>query len=212
MKKRRLIVLALSLVSLASCGGNSSQANEDKNSTKQESATVVHAFTSNAKLDYSNMRPTYNYYLTTFSFETLELFSDNTYCFSYSSSTFSAVILPEEGNAAQGNERTNYINKYYGTYTSKTDELDEESLIVTASVPTRIVAFNDATYYADSSNWTSEMKEKVSDNVTTLVDGKQTSVTKKYETGAEFLEAHNIKAMTFNCSIGTSSMEYVALA
>ncbi len=212
MKKRRLIVLALSLASLASCGGNSSQANEDKNSTKQESATVVHAFTSNAKLDYSNMRPSYNYYLTTFSFETLELYSDNTYCFSYSSSTFSAVILPEEGNAAQGNERTNYINKYYGTYTSKSDELDEESLIVTASIPTRVVAFNDATYYADSANWTDQMKEKVSDTVTTLIDGKQTSVTKKYESGAEFLEAHNIKTMTFNCSIGSASMEYVALA
>ncbi len=209
MKKRRLMVLALSMFCLASCTGNAS--NTEQNTTEKDSATLVHAFTSNAKLDYSNMRPSYNYYLTTFSFETLELYSDNTYCFSYSSSTFSAVILPEEGNAAQGNERTNYLSRYYGTYTSKKDELDEESLIVTASIPTRLVSFNDATYYADSANWTDQMKEKVTDSVTTLVDGKQTSVTKTYDTGAEYLSAHNIKAMTFNCSTGSSSMEYVAL-
>lgn len=209
MKKLRLLALALSAMSLAACGGNTC---ESTSLTTSTAPTLTNAFTSNAKLSYSNMRPTYNYYLTTFAFETLELYSDNTYCLSVSSSTFSAVILPESGNAAQGNERTNYITKYYGTYTSKADELDDDSLIVSASESTRVVSFYDATYYADSANWTDTMKNKVVESTTTMVDGKQTSVDKKFETGDEYLQAKKTKALTFNCALGTSSMEFVDIA
>ncbi|MCI7788094.1 MAG: hypothetical protein MR518_01130, partial [Mollicutes bacterium] len=124
MKNRilRALVLAASVVSLASCGsknctpaGGTSGATTDN--AKVEEKTLTKAFSSPAKVTYNNRRPTYNYYLTTFTFETLEVFSDSSYAFSVSSSTFSALILPEEGNAVQGNERDNSLVTYYGSFT-----------------------------------------------------------------------------------------------
>ena len=76
MKNRilRALVLAASVVSLASCGsknctpaGGTSGATTDN--AKVEEKTLTKAFSSPAKVTYNNRRPTYNYYLTTFTFE-----------------------------------------------------------------------------------------------------------------------------------------------
>ena len=89
MKNRilRALVLAASVVSLASCGSkNCTPAEGTSGATtdnaKVEEKTLTKAFSSPAKVTYSNRRPTYNYYLTTFAFETLEVFSDSSYAFS----------------------------------------------------------------------------------------------------------------------------------
>ena len=107
------------------------------------------------------MRPQYNYYLTTFTQEEITLLDDNTYCLVVSASTFSALELAESTNDAKGNERTNSITKYYGTYTSKVNDLDEDLLDVTLAVPTRVVMSYDQTYWLDTDNWTDAMGKLV---------------------------------------------------
>ena len=126
-----------------------------------EEAKVTGMYLSPAKLSYQNMRPTYNYYLTTFAHQELTILDDNTYCLIVSESTFSALELAESTNDAKGNERTNSITKYYGTYTSQVNELDEDLLDITISAPTRVVKTYDQTYWLDTDNWTDQMGKLV---------------------------------------------------
>lgn len=134
------------VLALTACGGE---------------ATVSGVYLSPARLSYANMRPTYNYYMTTFTQQEITLYEDGTYCFIVSSSMFSAVELPAEGNEAKGNERDNSITKYYGTYTSAPNDLDEDLLDVTLAVPTRIIVAYDGQYYLDTSNWNDDMGRQV---------------------------------------------------
>ena len=126
-----------------------------------EEAKVTGMYLSPAKLSYQNMRPTYNYYLTTFAHQELTILDDNTYCLIVSESTFSALELAESTNDAKGNERNNSVIKYYGTYTSKVNDLDEDLLDITISAPTRVVKTYDQTYWLDTDNWTDQMGKLV---------------------------------------------------
>lgn len=204
MKKTKLLGLGLASVALlASCGG-----------TAAKEAKLVGSYISAAQLSYSNMRPTYNYYLTNYTFEVFDVYDDGTYCLTVSSSTFSALIIPETGNDAQGNERDNSLWKYYGTCTSEQDDLDPDTYVYTISAATRIVASTDAGYFVDTANWTDEMKEKAADkqyeyNAET---GSQTVVgTKEYATGEEYLAAKNIVSTTLTVNVGACSLDYKAL-
>lgn len=141
-------MILCTLVLLTACGG---------------SAKITASYTSPSELSYSNMRPNYNYYTVTFAFQTLEVYDDGSYVLMVSSSTYSAVILPEDGNDVKGNERANYIMKYYGTFTSKVHEYDKDTTIYTLSSPTRIVAAYDQLYFADSDNWKDEYNESAGD-------------------------------------------------
>lgn len=107
------------------------------------------------------MRPQYNYYLTTFDQQEITLMDDNTYCLILSSACFSALELAESTNDAKGNERTNYITKFYGTYTSQVNDLDEDLLDVTLSAPTRVTRSQDQTYWLDTDNWNDDMGKAV---------------------------------------------------
>ena len=95
--------------------------------------------------------------MTTFAHQELTILDDNTYCLIISESTFSALELAESTNDAKGNERNNSVIKYYGTYTSKVNDLDEDLLDITISAPTRVVMTNDQTYWLDTDNWTEAM-------------------------------------------------------
>ncbi|MBQ7002253.1 MAG: hypothetical protein IJN67_14660 [Oscillospiraceae bacterium] len=150
MKKLLSIILTVVLVAclFTACGA-------------AEEAKVTGMYLSPAKLSYQNMRPTYNYYLTTFAHQELTILDDNTYCLIVSESTFSALELAESTNDAKGNERTNSITKYYGTYTSQVNELDEDLLDITISAPTRVVKTYDQTYWLDTDNWTDQMGKLV---------------------------------------------------
>lgn len=150
MKKLLSIILTVVLVAclFTACGA-------------AEEAKVTGMYLSPAKLSYQNMRPTYNYYLTTFTHQELTILDDNTYCLIISESTFSALELAESTSDAKGNERTNSITKYYGTYTSQVNELDEDLLDITISAPTRVVKTYDQTYWLDTDNWTDQMGKLV---------------------------------------------------
>ena len=150
MKKLLSIILTVVLVAclFTACGA-------------AEEAKVTGMYLSPAKLSYQNMRPDYNYYLTTFAHQELTILDDNTYCLIVSESTFSALELAESTNDAKGNERTNSIIKYYGTYTSQVNELDEDLLDITLSAPTRVVMTNDQTYWLDTDNWDDNMAKVV---------------------------------------------------
>lgn len=154
MKKTISIILATVLLvcALASCGSGNDKA---------ASAKVTNIFLSPAQLTYQNMRPEYNYYLTTYSMEELTLLDDNTYCLQLMSATFSALELAESTSDAKGNERMNQVVKLYGTYTSQPNEFDEYYLDVSLSAPTRVVTCYDQSYWLDTDNWTEEMGLKV---------------------------------------------------
>ena len=153
MKKFMSIILAAALLVcvLAGCtdGGSGS------------GGKVTGIYLSPAQLSYSNMRPQYNYYMTTFTQQELTLMDDNTYCLIISSSMFSALELAESTNDAKGNERTNYITKLYGTYTSQVNDLDDDLLDVTLANPTRVVKSYDQTYWLDTANWSDAMGKLV---------------------------------------------------
>ena len=129
MKLVTLFLAGAMALSLAACnggGGGGSSA----------SGKVTGVYLSPANLSYQNMRPQYNYYLTTFTQQEITLMDNNTYCLVLSSSTFSALELAESTNDAKGNERENSITKFYGTYTSQVNDLDEDLLDVTLAAPT----------------------------------------------------------------------------
>ena len=156
MKKySKLLVLFLAAVlvlSLAACGGDGGKSGGGK---------VTGIYLSPSKLSYQNMRPQYNYYLTTFTQQEITLMDDNTYCLVVSSATFSALELAESTNDAKGNERTNSITKFYGAYTSQVNDLDDDLLDVTLSAPTRVVKSYDQSYWADTANWNDTMGKAV---------------------------------------------------
>lgn len=148
------VTAAFACVALGACSGE---------------AKIKGVYLSPAEMSYVNMRPGYNYYLTTFTHQELTLNEDGTYCLIVSSSTFSAIELSETTQDAKGNERDNSIVKYYGKYTSAVNELDEDLLDITLQKPTRIIANKDGNYYIDTANWTEEM-------------GKNTRVPSGYDT------------------------------
>lgn len=150
MKKLLSIILTIVMIAclFTACGA-------------AEDAKVTGMYLSPAKLSYVNMRPQYNYYLTTFTHQELTILDDNTYCLIVSESTFSALELAESTSDAKGNERTNSVTKYYGTYTSKVNDLDEDLLDITLSAPTRVVMTNDQTYWLDTDNWDDNMAKVV---------------------------------------------------
>ena len=210
MKKLSLLTLIVSAAALASCG-NGGTANCSVPAAAEE-AKVQHAFLTQAKLSYNNMRPTYNYYLTTFSFQELELYSNGTYKLSVSSSTFTAMELPEEGNAAKGNENANSLLSYLGKYTAVADDLDDKTLIVTFEAPTRFFGTSDDNGFIDTDNWTPTMKDHWSDKVMGVNEEGTGTVVKsetKYDTGAEWLAARTITIGKTYASTDTGIMDWV---
>ena len=155
MKKTLAIFLTVAMMSfmLVACGDGANAA------TKEAKTTGI--YLSPAQLSYSNMRPQYNYYLTTFTQQELTLMDDNTFCLIISSSCFSALELAESTNDAKGNERTNFITKIYGECTSKSNDLDEDLVDVTLGKITRVVKSYDQTYYVDTANWNDAMGKAV---------------------------------------------------
>ena len=211
MKKLNLFALLISAATLASCGNGGGTTNCSV-APEATQAKVTNAFLTQAKMTYNNMRPQYNYYLTTFSFQELELYSDNTYKLSISSSTFTAIELPVEGNAAKGNENANSLISYMGKFTSKVDDLDDKTLIVTFEAPTRIFGTADDNGFIDTDNWTPTMKEHWSDKVMGVNEEGTGMVVKsetKYDTGADYLAARTITIKSTYASTDTGIMEWV---
>lgn len=192
-KKILAVSLLLACGILASCNNqkadgstsspivtSESGSSSDVTTTKKQ---LKGLYLSPSKMSYMNVRPTYNYYLTTFSGEEIELYSDNTYELTCYSSTFSALTLPEEGNDATGNERENYVQTFYGTYESKIDELDEDSLNLTLHVPNRLTLSYDSTYFVDTARWDDAAKTN------TAIKDRSGEVTKTFDTAEDYLKS-----------------------
>ena len=216
MKKLTLIPVLAAAALLASCGGNNN-ANcpvDSSAASKAAEATISHRFISPSVMTYSNFRPTYNYYLVTFAFETLDLYDDNTYELCVSSATFSAMVLPEEGNNASGNENSNSLLRYSGTYTATVDDLDDTSLNISLGACTRIYGVSDEKGDIDTDHWTEDMKKKNADVQYTYdpeTEQRVESGRVEYATGAEYLAVHKMKAASTVGNISNGNLEYIAL-
>ena len=201
MKKFVSIILAAALMVcvLAGCSGGGSSSG----------GKITGIYLSPAQLSYSNMRPQYNYYTTTFTQQELTLMDDNTYCLIISGSTFSALELAESTQDAKGNERTNYITRLYGTYTSKTNDLDDDLLDVTLTNPTRVVKSYDQTYWLDTDNWSDAMGKAVTppsgydDNGNPIVDPNAAAWT-----AAQYLESVTLKTTSIQVNQKSASFDF----
>ena len=156
MKKKFMLVLAAVMVAvmILACAGAAKSSG---------SALIKGVYLSPAKADYSNMRPTYNFYLYNYTQSELTLYEDGTYMIIVSDATFSAVVLDESTNEHSENERTNAITKLFGTYTAAPNDLDDDLTDVTLAAPTRAIRSFDQQYWVDTDNWTDEMGKVVAD-------------------------------------------------
>lgn len=204
-KKTRLAALLLAvlmMLTLAACGS-------DGGGGSSSAGKINGIYLSPAQLSYSNMRPQYNYYLTTFAQQELTLMDNNTYCLVVSSSTFSALELAESTNDAKGNERTNSIIKYYGTYTSQTNDLDDDLLDVTLASPTRVVTSFDQSYWADTDNWTDTMGKAVMPAETDPNTGaKIVDETAQPWTAQQYLESVTFPETAVQVNVKTASFDF----
>lgn len=202
MKKAITVILAalLLICTLTGCGGSAAP------------AKVQNIFLSPAQLTYQNMRPQYNYYLTTYSMEELTLMDDGTYCLQLMSSTFSALELAESTSDAKGNERMNQVVKLYGTFTSKPNEFDDYYLDVSLSAPTRAVVSYDQSYWLDTDNWTEQMGLKVrpassyDDNGNPVVDPSTPAVSAE-----EYLKTFTFQGADIQANQKSATFDYMDL-
>ncbi len=205
MKKHsKLAAFALAAamaLTLAACGGGG----------KASAGKVTGVYLSPASLSYANMRPQYNYYLTTFAQQEITLMDDNTYCLVVSSSTFSALELAESTNDAKGNERENYVTKFYGAYTSQANDLDEDLLDVKLSAPTRVVRSFDQLYWADTDNWNDAMgKAVVPADVDPSTGAPVANPDAQPWTAQQYLESLTFPETTVQLNTKTSSFDFTA--
>ncbi len=158
MKLKKLVVAAactaaavIAAASLAACSGGS--------------ASLTGEYLSNNEYSYTNMLPTYEYYFVTFSGQTLETYSDGTYCLTTNEIMFSNVNFGQSvpTDQATGNDRGQKVTKYYGTFTQESDPDDETLLFVTINVPSRVVFASSGYPTLDTANWTEEMTQSAVD-------------------------------------------------
>ena len=204
MKKyKKLVTLFLTAamaLSLAACGGKAD-------------GKITGSYLSPAQLSYINMRPEYNYYLTTFTQQEITLMDDNTYCLEVSAATFSALELSESTSDAKGNERENSITKFYGTYTSQVNDLDEDLLDVTLAAPTRVVRSFDQLYWADTDNWNDAMGKAVTPTQTDPNTGAPiVDENAQPWTAQQFLESVAFPETTVQVNVKTSSFDFTDFA
>ena len=200
MKLVTLFLAASMALSLTACsGGGGSKA----------AGKITGIYLSPSQLNYINMRPEYNYYLTTFTQQEITLMDDNTYCLVVSSSTFSALELAESTSDAKGNERENSITKFYGTYTSQVNDLDEDLLDVTLSAPTRVVRSFDQLYWADTDNWSDAMGKAVTPTQTDPNTGAAiVDENAQPWTAQQFLESVAFPETSVQVNTKTSSFDF----
>lgn len=160
MKLKKLVVAAacaaaavIATASLAACSGGG--------------ATLTGEYLSNNTYEYQNfatgMPPemTFNYYYATYKAQTLETYSDGTYCLTMNEIMFSNVNFGQSvpTDEATANDRGQKVTKYYGTFTQEIDPDDDTLAFVTINTPTRVVFASSGYPTLDTANWTEEMTE-----------------------------------------------------
>lgn len=135
--------------------------------------------------------------------QVLDLLDSTHYCFSIYSTSYSGLVLPEEGNDAKGNDRANYVLSFYGTYTKKANDLDESMSDISLSAPSRVTLNYDGVYYVDSDNWDDAAKTHTQFKDYTTQEDKQ------YASGSEYLNSFNTKATSITVTEGTDNFDFV---
>ena len=125
-------------------------------------ATSTGTYLSENELTYANFLPEgKNYYFATSTTQQLDTFSDNTYCLTITTSTYSNISLGPD--VATGDETWNDpgqpITRFYGSCTVETDPSDDTLSFVTISAPERVVFASSGYPTLDTANWTEEMTE-----------------------------------------------------
>ena len=219
---KKLAILLTGVLLLTTMATACSKTDKDASESGKgaTAGTVSGVYLSPAKMSYSNMRPTYNFYTTTIDDQKLTIFEDGTYCLTVVSTQFSAVVLPETGNDFSANEKSNYFRDYYGTYTQAVDELDSDLVNITLSKPTRVTEANDSTYYVDSANWTdamsttlTEIKKAAAEQAAQYAqEGEGTVQEVETVTAESFLAEKAFEEAVIHATVSTSGMEFVELA
>ena len=131
VKRMQVVVLAMVLAfSFTACG------------KKAIIAPIVQTelsglYASNENVAFMSAYPAYTYKQATFSVQTIEIYTDNTYCLTNTSTMFSGALTFSDSGEHTEVPRGSDITKYYGTFTSK----DEEGLkTITMSTATSVVA------------------------------------------------------------------------
>lgn len=134
-------------------------------------ATSTGTYLSENELTYANMLPQYNYFFATSTTQQLDTYSDNTYCLTITTSTYSNISLgPDVATGDETwNDRGQTITRFYGSCTVETDPSDDTLSFVTISAPERVVFASFGSLTLDTSNWTDEMTEAA----TTLASNPQ---------------------------------------
>lgn len=171
-------IAAAGILSVTSCSGASS-------------ATLNNLYVSNMNTQYQNMRPGYNFYIFVERYQTLEVYSDNTYVFTVSTTTVSSLDLAESGNDYTASPTLMAQQKFYGTFTSAVDELDKETTNYTLATPTRytLVQYGSQSgnKFFDTANWTETMTEEA---------GKDENDSPLYTSGDAYLNQEVTNALT----------------
>ena len=135
------------------------------------SATSTGTYLSENELTYSNMLPQYNYFFATSTTQQLDTYSDNTYCLTITTSTYSNISLgPDVATGDETwNDRGQTITRFYGSCTVEADPSDDTLSFVTISAPERVVFASFGSVTLDTDNWTEAMTEAA----TTLASNPQ---------------------------------------
>lgn len=158
-------------------------------------------YTSNQNVNFMSAYPDYTFKQATFGIQTLEVYSDGTYCLTDTESSFSGTLTFADDGTHEEVPRGASSTKYYGTYT----QTDESGLLsVTLSAPTSVAVASNysvgdtAMGYIDTKSWTDEMG--------TIVGGEEGVMTAdEYLTSVAFDETVLIVDST------TDSFDYFVL-
>ena len=118
-------------------------------------------YLSENELTYFNMLPAKNYFTATSTTQQLDTYSDNTYCLTITTSTYSNISLgPDVATGEETwNDRGQTITRYYGACTVETDPSDDTLSFITISAPDRVVFASFGSVTLDTGNWTEAMTE-----------------------------------------------------
>lgn len=204
MKKKIIMILPVLVLVLLLSACQSAPAEQS------EPVKVVGAYLSPSVYGYSNNRPTYNFYVVDFAQAELILYSNGTYMAQVSDSAFSGLELSENTNDATANERTNFISKFFGTYTSKTNDLDDDLTDVTLATPTRIMQTMDQRYWLDTDAWTETMGKVVTPKEMDPQTGKEIITDAAPWTAEQYLEATAFPEMTIQVNEKNASFDFTS--
>ncbi len=159
-------------------------------------------YESNQNTIFTSAYPQYTYKQATFGLQTIEVYSDNTYCLTNTNSMYSGELLFNDDGTHEEVPRGAEVVKFYGSLTTK----EEEGLLtLTLSKPTAIIgnlsfATNTpAAGYVNTNAWTDEMG--------TAAGGEEGALTKEaYLDKVAFSDTEIIVDTT------SSTFEYVDLS